>query len=188
MSLLEESKSIWAESGVQLRIGEAIFLARILAYTVQYFLENETRLEALMLPIYELALRNGLPTSDALWLLTQLGYVRLLRLAIALSFGLLYNHLGKEPWSQEEQVAVAEFVAESMDKGSELPVEFLYLPLMLGGLLIGSELVMPKENLAQSLRLLARAKQEREAAFDAELEDLSRIFDSLLARALRNAR
>ena len=183
VALLEESETAFKEMNVPLRVGERIFLAKILTYTAQYFLENVNRQDALLIPIWSDALRNDLSTNDYLAMVTQVGYDRLLRLAIALSFALVSETLGREPWTIEEQRAVADLVLNCASRGESLPIEFLYLPLLLGGLVVAHKMHMPDEDVGHSLQLLARAQSDRTEAFDEELQELNQIFGTLLKSA-----
>jgi len=183
VALLEESETIFRGMDLPLGVGERIFLAKILTHTAQYFLQDANRQDALLIPIWLDALRHDLSTDDYLGVVTQVGYDRLLRLAIALSFALVHEALGREPWTIEEQRAVADLVLNCVSQGEPLPVEFLYLPLLLGGLLVAHKIRMPGEDVGHSLRLLAQDKSNRAEAFDEELQDLNQIFDTLLKSA-----
>jgi len=183
VALLEESEAAFGVMNVPLHVGERIFLARILTYTVQYFLEDVNRQDALLIPIWADALRNDLSTNDYLAMVTQVGYERLLRLAIAISFALVNDALGRIPWTIEEQRAVADLMLDCIRRGESLPVEFLYLPLLLGGVVVAHKMSMPDEDVGHSLQLLARARSDRSEAFDEELQELNQVFDTLFKRA-----
>jgi hypothetical protein len=183
VALLEESETAFTGVNVSLRVGERIFLTKILTYTVQYFLEDVNRQDALLIPIWSDALRNDLSTNDYLVMVTQVGYDRLLRLAIALSFALMDEALGREPWTIEEQRAVADLALNCVSQGESLPIEFLYLPLLLGGLVVAHKMRMPDEDVGHSLQLLARSESDRAEAFDEELQELNQIFGTLLQSA-----
>ncbi len=124
-----------------------------------------------------------LPTDNATWLVTEVGYSRIVRLAIALSFALVESALKRQPWLLEEQRALADLVVGNLESGHPLPVEFLYLPLLMGGALVMREVVMEGEDPQQSLQMLAQAKKERAEDFVGEAAETGELFDSLLARA-----
>jgi len=138
--------------------------------------------DAILVPAYTLAYRFDLPVNDPILLVARADYARLARLATSLSFGLLRQSLGRDPWSMEEQVAVGSLVADRAERGGPLPAEFLYLPLILGGLLIAGRVLMPGEQLAQSLRVLVQARQKRSDELR-ENPELIAILDRLLAAA-----
>lgn len=182
LSFLQESQERFREAGLPLHIGEAIVLAKVLTYSTEYFLKHPNRQDAVLVPAYTLAYRYNLPVNDPVFLIARADYPRLVRLAISLSFGLLRQRLGRDVWTKVEQLAVADLVTERMTQGGTLPAEFLYLPLLLGGLLINDQVQMPGENPAQSLRLLAQARQKR-AADLAENPELTALLDRLTRQA-----
>ncbi len=178
-TLLDESKIRFGQAGLTLQIGEAIYLAKILTYAVEYFLSKPERQDALLVPAYALAHRHNLSTDDPIYLVARADYPRLTRLASSLTFGLLRHRRYQEPWTREEQIAVTEYVAQCVELGRALPAEFLYLPLLLGGLMVSTEVQMPGEKPAQSLALLAKARELRSADL-AENPELTGLLDNLL--------
>jgi hypothetical protein len=179
VALLDESQARFRDAGLALHIGEALFVARMLTFTAEYFLQRVDWQDAILVPAYILAYRYELPVNDPVFLITRADYGRLARLAISLSFGLLHQRLGRDVWTMEEQLAVARLVADRAERGGALPAEFLYLPLLLGGLLVAGRVQMPGEKLEQSLGLLAQARDKRAAEL-AENPELGAIFDRLL--------
>ncbi len=163
MNFLEESQARLKDAALPLHLGEAVFLAKILTHTVQCFMRHMDLQDAILLPAYTLAFRHDLQTDDPVLLIVRADYARIARLATSLTFGLLRQRTGSDPWSLEEQLAVTDLVASRVEHGGVLPAEFLYLPLILGGLLVASEVQMPGEDLGQSLDLLAKARAKREA-------------------------
>ncbi len=182
MAFLEEGRDRCTDAALPLHIGEAIFLAKILTFTSEYFLRQPDWQDVILVPAYSLAYRYNLPTGDPVFLVTRADYARVTRLAIALSFGMLRKRLGRDVWTMEEQVAVADLVQDRVERGGVLPAEFLYLPLLLGGLMVAAEVQMPGEKLTQSLGLLAQARQKRSAEL-AENRELMVLLDKLLSVA-----
>jgi hypothetical protein len=181
-AFLEESQQRFKDASLPLHIGEAIFLAKILTYAVEYFLMRPGWQDAILIPPYTLAFRYGLPTGDPLFLVVRADFARVARLACSLSFGLLRQHLKRDAWTMEEQLAVGDLLTSRVSRGGSLPAEFLYLPLVLGGLLVAAQVQMPGENLAQALDLLAEARQQRRVHL-AENQELEAILDRLLQMA-----
>jgi hypothetical protein len=178
LAFLEESQARFKDATLPLHIGEAIFLAKILTHTVEYFLQRLDWQDAILVPAYSLAYRYNLAVTDPVFLIARADYARITRLAISLSFGLLHQRLNREPWTMEEQLAVADLVADRVERGGVLPAEFLYLPLLLGGLMVAGQVQMPSEKLAQSVGLLAEARRKRSADL-AENPELIAVFDRL---------
>jgi hypothetical protein len=182
MAFLEESQERLKDADLPLHIGEALFLAKILTHTVEYFLKRPEWQDVILVPAYTLAYRYKLPTNEPMFLIVRADYARIARLAISLSFGLLRQRLNRDVWVMEEQIAVADLVADRVERGGTLPVEFLYLPLLLGGIMVAKQVQMPGENPAQSLALLDKARQQRSAEL-AEIPELVAILDRLLRLA-----
>jgi hypothetical protein len=183
ISLLSEARNKFLETGIDLYLGEAIFMSKILTFTTLYFKQREELQDALLTPMFQRILELDEPFDNALVLLAGLGYTHLTRLAIAISFGLLEDALDERLWTLEEQVGVSEFTVNQLEMGQVLPVEFMYLPLLFGGLLVAREVVMEGENVNQSLQSLAQARRERMAEFpedDEELKKIFTLFDDLL--------
>jgi hypothetical protein len=181
--LLDGGRRRFADSGIVLHVGEALTLAKILTYTVSYFVRNADLQDGLLIPIYMQAHLHDLPTDNATWLVSEVGYSRIVRLAIALSFAMVESTLKRQPWLLEEQRALADLVVGNLESGLPLPVEFLYLPLLMGGALVIREVVMEGEDPQQSLQMLAQAKKARGKDFTGEASGTEELFDSLLARA-----
>ncbi|MEJ2732406.1 MAG: hypothetical protein P8189_02360 [Anaerolineae bacterium] len=177
-SFLEESQARFQDANLPLHIGEAIFLAKILTHTVRYFLKLPDGHEAVLVPAYVLAYRYNLPTNDPVFLLVRADYARMARLAVSLSFGMLRRRIGRDIWSMEEQLALTDLIADRVERGGTLPAEFLYLPLLLGGLIVADQVQMPGEQLEESLNLLAKARQQRAEAL-AEIPELVALLDRL---------
>jgi len=181
-AFLEESQARFQDANLPLHVGESIFLAKILTYTVEYFTKLPDGHEAVLVPAYALAYRYNLPTNDPVFLVVRADYARIARLAISLSFGMLRRRIGRDIWSMEEQLALTDLIADRVERGGTLPAEFLYLPLLLGGLMVAGEVRMPGEQLEQSLDLLTKARQQRAEAL-AEIPELVTLLDRLQKHA-----
>jgi len=186
VTLLAEGQRRFAEADVPLRVGEAIALAKILTYTTRYFLGSGNLQDGLLVPVWELASRYDIPTTDPLWVLRNVGFRHLVRLSVALSFGLLAQALGRQPWTVEERRAVISLVGDSVETAEPLPPEFLYIPLLMAGAYISHQIRLDGEDVRHSLRLLQKAKAARADVFaDPDLAEANQIFDRLLNAALR---
>lgn len=186
VGLLAESHKRFTDAGLPLRIGEAIALGKILTYTVRHFLANSDLQDALLVPVWELANEYDLPTGDPLWVLRNVGFRHLMRLTVALSFGLVHQALGRQPWTLEERQAVISLVADAVEMGEALPPEFLYVPLLMGAAYISRQIILDGEESTHSLRLLQKAKAARAKVFaDPDLAEINLIFDRLLDTALQ---
>ena len=186
LPFMKETQAIFAQSDVQLHVAEAVFLAKILTYTVTYLMSHAEWQDCLMVPIYIQAQASGQATDQSLWTVTHMGYTRVLELAIALSFSMIEEVLQRQVWQPAEQRALRDFIVDCLGTGARLPEEFVYLPLILGGMAATREVRVAEEDTMESLRLLAKAKAERSQVFaDAELRDVNDVFDRLVAKQAR---
>jgi hypothetical protein len=185
VGLFVEGQKRFADADLPLRVGEAVALGKILTYTVQHFLTNSDLQDGLLAPMWELANEYDLPTGDPMWVIRNVGFHHLLRLSVALSFGVVRQALGRHPWSVEERRAVISLVADSIEARQSLPAEFLYIPLLMAATSVSRQLVMDDEDSEQSLRLLKKAKAARADVFaDPDLAEANLIFDRLMDAAL----
>jgi hypothetical protein len=186
IAFFTEAQKRFADAGIPLRVGEAIALGKILTYTASFFLSNGDLQDGLLVPIWELASHFELSTTDPLWTVRHVGFYHLLKLSVALSFGLVAKAIGRQPWSIEERRAVRSLVADTIDGGGRLPAEFLYIPLLMAAVHISRDIVMDSEDVTHSLKLLQSAKQSRADVFaDPDLAEASQLFDRLMHMALR---
>jgi hypothetical protein len=185
VSFLREGRDVFAQVGIQLELGEALFVAKMLTYTATYFVGIPAWQDCLLVPILAYAMSEELETVDLRALVSGVGFPHVLELAIALAFALVEEALGRKPWQAAEQRALRELILQCQSTGAALPVEFLYLPLILGGLVVAHKFVMEGENVQQSLDLLCAAKKTRtELLADPELSEIIDVFEELLTRAM----
>jgi hypothetical protein len=184
-AFLRESQEAFAKCGIRLALGEALFVAKMLTYTVVYMMSETLWQGCLLVPIVGYALAEGQSTGGWLSLVTQLGYPHVIELAIALAFSLVEEALAREVWNVGEQRAVRDFIVQCLNEGTPLPVEFLYLPLIVGGLAVAHELTLEGEDLGQSLGLLVEAKKARSDCFaDRDLDQLNTAFEEMVTRQM----
>jgi len=186
VGLFVEGQRRFAEASIPLHVGEAIALGKILTYTTRYFMANSDLQDGLLVPIWELASRYDLPTGDPLWVLPNVGFRHLLRLSVALSFGLVGQVLGRQPWNLEERRGVISLVADTVEEAQPLFPEFLYIPLLMAAAYIARQIPLEGEDVGHSLRLLQKAKAARANVFaDPDLAEAGQLFDQIMNAALR---
>lgn len=184
-TFFSESTQRFAQTGLPLRVGEAIILTKLLTFTAQYFLRSSKRFNGLLVPMWDLALQEGLDTTDVLDVMRDAGYYHLLKIAVAMGFGLIAKTTGKHHWPLVERQAVADFVATNVVMGEPIEADFLYLPLLMGGIQVASQLVMEGEDPGHSLALLAKASQARPNLFaEDEMAQAKRIYHHMLNKAM----
>ncbi len=186
VALYAETQQRFVDAGLPLRIGEAIALGKLLTYTCQLFLKQSNLQDGLLCPIWERALFNNYPTTDIRKMMRDVGYRHIVRLSIALSFGLIGRVAGSPPWSKEEQSALMEYVVDALEEGLPLEPDFLYLPLMLGALIVVKNIQLPGEDMAHTVRLIKQAREARQNLFeDQDLVIANRLYASFLQKALK---
>jgi len=185
VALYVESQRRFVDSALPLRVGEAIALAKLLTYTVHLFLSNAELQNGLLCPIWQRALFNDYPTTDILPVIRDVGYRHIVRLATALSFGLVAQAHGQQPWSAEERRGVRDYIADALEEGAALEADFLYLPLMMGAVAVIRQVRLPDEDIGHTLQLVQAARQARPELFaDEELQIADQIFNRLLQKAM----
>ncbi len=183
--LYAESINRFADAGLPLRIGEAITLAKILTYSCQYFLSRPDHTNALLVPMWEQALEAQVDTTYALEVIRSIGYFHLLKLALTLSFGLVAQATGRQPWPLNERQAVTQYIVDSVEAGQQIDPEFLYLPLLMAGVHISNKIKLEGENLQHSLALMKKAREARRDMFlDEDMVPAGQIFSQILKNAL----
>jgi hypothetical protein len=183
--LYAESVSRFADVGLPLRIGEAITLAKILTYSCRYFLNHPDHYSGLMVPIWERALTDGVNTTHALEVIRSVGYQHLLKLALALSFGIIAQALGRQYWPLHERQAVINYVADNIETGQSLDPEFLYLPLLIAGTYISKQVKLSGEDVQHSLALMKKARETRRGLFlDEDMAQANQVCNQIFKKVL----
>lgn len=186
VSLFGASTIKFADAGLPLRVGEAITLSKMLTYSCQYFLHDSNLYNGLLLPIWERAFEVDYNTADALDVICRVGYHHLLKIAIAFSFGTIAQVIGKQPWSLEERQGVTNFIADSVETGQPLEIDFLYLPLLMAGTHLSKEVIMEGEDVRHSLALLQTARAARPNLFaEPEMAKANDIYNTLIKQVAR---
>jgi hypothetical protein len=184
-NLYGESTQRFADVGLPLRIGEAIVLAKILTYTCQYFMADSHRFNGLMVPIWEHALESEMDTTHSLEVIRSVGYYHVIKLAIALSFGLLNQLFNRQLWPRFERQALANHIANNIDLGQPLDMDFLYLPLLLAGTQICDKVRFQGEDVKHTLALMKKARDARIELFTEEdMAQADKVYNRILTRAL----
>ena len=181
-AMLNESQQRFADLGIQLTLGESIFLSKILTRTIELFLSDEALQDGLFVPTFQRLLASNVPFDNATWLLMKFGYEHIVNLAIALSFGLLENHRKERIWPLEEQRAARNFIVGQLKDRDSLPIDLLYVPLILGGVLVAGQVVLEGEDLQDSLAAIKKSRDIRLSELSQGDEQAMRILDELLSR------
>lgn len=184
VALYSESQQRFADAGLPLRVGEAIAVGKILTYTVQYFLKNHELQNGLLCPIWRLAYAHDVANEGTLTILRSLGYEHIMRLSLAMCFGLMRQASQKMNWGIDERRQVIDFVAESLEDGTALEPDFLYLPLLIGAASVMQTLTLPEEDVKQSVQLLVQARRARSEVFtQPDMAQADQLYEEILQKA-----
>jgi len=187
--LYAESTERFADAGLPLRVGEAIALGKLLTYTTHFFLGQAGLQDGLLCPIWERARANKHTTNNAVELLRYVGYKHVVRLAAALSFGLIAETAGHHLWPERERQEVISYIATALDEGNSLMADFLYVPLMLGALKVVARVRLPDEDVYQTLQLIQQARQARpDILLDDDMVEANKLFKQLLSQTRGKAK
>lgn len=185
VALYVEAQRRFADAGLPLRIGEAIALGKLFTYTAHLFLSQPDLQDGLLCPIWERAMFNKYPTANVLQLIKDVGFRHILRLSIALSFGMVAQVQGAHLWSEEERNGVAAYLTDALEEGTALELDFLYLPLIMGALRIIRKVSLADEDVDQTVQLIRQARVMRTDLFaDDEMMDSARLLETLLQQAM----
>lgn len=179
-AMFNESRQRLSACKVDLSVSETIFLAKMLTHTIEECLSSEALQNGLCIPIFERLLASGVPFDNPVWLLMKIGYERIVNLSIAWSFGMLEDHQRTRVWPLEEQRAVRRFVVGQLANQRPLPVDLIYAPLILGGVLVADKVVIGDESVQASLDSLREARDGRLPELAQEDDQIIRMLDDLL--------
>ena len=208
--LLDTTNSRFAEAGYTLKSAEATTIAKLLMLILEYATPRfnaHGNMAARGFDVEALLMRDPLtfttPPTLPHWfqtfltlverderafalptqVVTRYLYEDLLRDAVDFSFDLVGESTGEDLGSAEEKVLYREQLIEALMRKSGLDFNRVYLPLVMGGLLINEQLTIGEENPAELLREMTAAMDVRSR----ELSDIDQaIFNmtqTILARA-----
>lgn len=179
-AFLNESRQRFGACGVELKTGESIFIAKMLTRGVETFLQTEATQNALFVPIFKRLLKANVPSDSALWLLMKFGFEHVTNISISLAFAMIENYRRGRVWPLEEQRAARRFIVERLAAGQPLPLDLVYAPLIIGGILAHSQLKIEGEDVADSLKALTIARNARLRELTEEDDQIISLLDSLL--------
>jgi hypothetical protein len=183
-TLFAENTTRFADAAMPLRVGEAILLSKIFTYSAQYFLTHPDRYNGLLVPMWEQALAQQADTTQPLEVIRTVGYQHLLKITLAVSFGLVAQAMGRQIWPLHERQAVINYIVENIEAGQQMDPEFLYLPLLMAGVYICHKLKLPDEDTTHSLALVKQARTARKDLFlDEDMAEANQVFNQILKMA-----
>jgi hypothetical protein len=208
--LLEATTARFSEAGYPLKDAEAEAIARLMTLVLEYatprfnahgnVAARSFDVEALLLrdpftfdeqPVFPHWFRSFLATverderavSYPAQVISRYLYLDLLRDAVDFSFDLVTEATGEDLGSAEERATYREQLVTLLGEKSGLDFNRVYLPLVMGGVLINDQLVIDKENPAELLRAVGMALEERSADLHEPDRALHSMINTIIGRA-----
>ena len=188
--LLEQVQTHFREVGrYYLKAGEAVFVTKALVLALEQGVPDlEDGSEDVEYPAWFLRLcRILFDRPDAVknvpYLFTEPIFDDLLRDAMRLSLTMIHTVTGEGFESEDERDDYIDNVMDVLDGGG-MDFSRLYLPLVLGGLIANTRIVMPHEVPRETIWLLHKARDERLYEKDSDSAPVFDLTEQLLDRAL----
>ncbi len=208
--LIETTESRFKAAGFPLKLAEATTIANLMTLVLEYATPRATAHGAIVARGYDV---EGLLGRDLFeqdkppvlphWFRGMLGtieidaraathpaqvitrylYDDLLRDAIDFGFDLISEATGEDFGSGEEQVAYREQLIELLKAKDGLDFSRVYLPLVMGGILISEQVALAKENPVELLNAIGLALEERFERLSADEQPIYTMTNQIIARA-----
>ncbi len=208
--LIETTESRFKAAGFPLQEAEATAIAKLMTLVLEYATPRVTAHGAIVARGYDV---EGLLGRDPLamdeppvlphWFRGMLGtieidaraashpaqvitrylYDDLLRDAIDLGFDLIIEATGENFGSSEEQDAYREQLIELLKAKNGLDFNRVYLPLVMGGILISDQIAIAKENPVELLNAIGLALEDRFEQLSTDEQPIYTMANQIIARA-----
>jgi hypothetical protein len=208
-ALLETTKQRFREAGFQLYEAEAALIAKLLTLIVEYAAPNETAhgyaasgkysvtpllvrdplaietppvLPHWIQGMLQLVDRDARVADHPVLTLTQLLYEELVFDAAVHAFDLVERETGEDLGSPAEIEGYARSLANMLREKQGLAFSRVYLPLIMGGILVNDRMPVSKESPLDLLRSLALAMDERALKLDEDETTLIEMTERMIER------
>lgn len=112
-------------------------------------------------------------------------YNALLRDALLFGFDVIENATGENLGTAEEKAGYADAFEEKFKQKRALDFSYVYVPLVLAGIIIYDRVLMPEERLGDVLDQMKQMLDARENEFTEENEAIFKLADRIVTQALR---
>ncbi|HVU13268.1 MAG TPA: hypothetical protein VHD90_18445, partial [Phototrophicaceae bacterium] len=208
--LVEATASRFLDAGYKLSLPEAAVIAKLLTLVLEYATPRfnaHGNVAARNFDVESLLMRDPLsfdaPPVLPHWfqtfltlverderaltlplpLVTRYLYEDLLRDAVDLGFDLVGDATGEDLGSDAEKALYRDQLIDALRSQSGLDFNRVYLPLIMGGVLVNEQLVLAKENPADLLREIGAALEVRAGSLSPSDQAIYRMTETILARA-----
>ncbi|NJL94713.1 MAG: hypothetical protein HC915_13850 [Anaerolineae bacterium] len=111
-------------------------------------------------------------------------YPHLMEDAIQHGFQMVVTVLNEDLGSPQERVSYAQDVVSALRTGGPLNFGQVYLPLIVAGIIANTRVVMPRENVRESLFALGKAKDHRRAEQNEDNAFIFKMIEELTDREM----
>lgn len=193
MPLLKATQSRFQAAGYPLHPPEAILIAKLLTLLLEQGAAGsmpgpgQPALPRWYSRMCHLLLQEPGLAAQPEGLITQLVYPALVHDAVHQGFAMVATVTGESFGTPAELAAYADMVSGAVAEGQPLDLAHVYLPLVLGGLIINARLTLPREQIRETVSVLVRALDLRRAERSPENVFVFDLADRLIERALETA-
>ncbi len=186
--LLARTEDLFGDSGIPLHPGEAIYIARMLVYVMENGLDLE--------PGFALAdghwfqrlcylLANDPDVLQNVDHLINLLYTAVIQDAALVAFSMVTHDTRADFGDKQEQIEYVGRLVAALEGRVPLALEHVYVPLIMGGMLLAARVILPAEKPWDSLDQLKEAHSGRESLAGAAFKEVFGILDKLIEKTER---
>ncbi|MBN1200766.1 MAG: hypothetical protein JXJ20_02810 [Anaerolineae bacterium] len=192
--LINRVKDAYGDGGLPLHPGEAIFLAKILTYVMQEGLDMEAGFSLAASQWFQhlcWLMAHDPNVVQNLEQLIKLVFTSVLHDAVLLGFSMVHHNAGIDFGDEHEQADHARKLTAALEGRMPVLMEYVYVPLVLAGVILNARMTMPDENPWRSLDAIQEARDGRISLAGIKFREVFDILDSLIAdgeRLLREMR
>jgi hypothetical protein len=186
--LFTRTKDIFGDAGIPLHPGETMFITKALTYVMEDGLELE----------------QGFSLAEGYWFrrlcglmirepdviknpdrLLNLLYTAVVQDAVMLGFSMVGHDTRVDFGDLDERTAYMSKVTAALEGRVPLALEYLYVPLILAGVILNARMIVARENPWHSLEALVEARNGRIRLAGLGLREVFDILDGLIERSER---
>ncbi|MBE7512782.1 MAG: hypothetical protein HS103_08195 [Anaerolineales bacterium] len=185
LPLIKQTEKVFSDSGLPLHPGEAVFIGKILAYTLEDGLEvqgicrvGESAWFQHLVGLIEDPLVTKQPD-----VLVEKIYMPLIRDGVRLGLKLVETVTGESLGSADDHRSYAQEVVSVLGRGDGIDLSHAYLPLVLAGVILNYDMRLTSENLWGNITALREAWRGRIKIIGSEFEWVAQVLSNLLHEA-----
>ncbi len=186
--LLDMIQTRFEQAGYYLLPGESVFIAKLMTLVLEMgvppaLADEPTHYPAWFMRTCRILFDQPQAANNPGYLVSNLVFYELLRDAIHYGFTMVGTVTGENFGDEQEQEEYAAGVVEMLQDGG-IDFAHAYLPLVLGGLIASTRIVMPREIPRDTLWLAQKAREKRAPEQNEHNQPIFAMTDKLIDRAL----